>query len=270
MGIPVIKLNLAPPPTLWRLHHNLISWIVFAVGTMGLAISVLATIKAYQEADRAGQRTVAITEQARSAQHQQAMILNELREVNVEQELPRWRLAERILTEQAMPWSRITAELERALVQDVRIKSLQRIRSADQSVQLKVKGESRSIEAEADLVESLQKNFAFAHVILERVTEPNHLRGGLEFYYALDLNTEMPPYEALPLYGPEPGARRNPSNTAPAQQSAASPSRANPAPAQRPPAANQANQPSPGTAATSGRTLPAPRRRPNQTTESAP
>ena len=46
-----------------------------------------------------------------------------LRSVDVAKELPRWRLAERIYTERSLPWSRLTAELERSLVQDVRIKS---------------------------------------------------------------------------------------------------------------------------------------------------
>lgn len=208
MGIPAIKLNLAPPPTLWRLYHSRIAWITFALGTIGLGISVMATLKAYREADAAGQRTVAITQQARTAQQQQAMILNELRDVDVDREMPRWRLAERILMERALPWSRITAELERSLVQDVRIKSIQRTRGTDQSVQLKLRGESRTLDAETHFIESLKDNLAFAQVILEREAELTNSRGALEFDYTLQLSTEPPEYELLPRYGPEPGAAR--------------------------------------------------------------
>jgi len=203
MGVPVIKLNLAPHPTLWRLRHGAIAWIVFAIGTIGLGFSALATMKAYQEADRAGQRTVAITDQARSAQRQQAKLLDELREINVGQEMPRWRLAERILMERALPWSRITAELERSLVQDVRLKSIQRTRGTDQSVQIKLIGEARSYVAEAHFIESLKENHAFSQVILNREAEITNSRGALEFDYTLMLNTEPPPYVLLPKYGPE-------------------------------------------------------------------
>jgi hypothetical protein len=203
MGIPVIKLNLAPPPTLWRLHHGIIAWVVFFVGTFGLGFSVLATLRAYQEADRAGQKTVAFTEQARGAQREQAKVLSALREVNVDQEMPRWLLAERILMERALPWSRVTAELERSLVHNVRLKSIQRTRGTDQTVLLKLRGESRNQESEASFIESLHKNLAFAQVILERQAEITNRRGSLEFDYNLYLNTEPPPYELLPKYGPE-------------------------------------------------------------------
>jgi hypothetical protein len=214
MGIPAVKLNLAPPPTLWRLHHNVIAWLVFSLGAVGLGGAVFATVQAYREASKAGQRTVDITEQARSAQVQQGKIMDELRDVNVEQEMPRWRLAERILTERALPWSRITAELERSLVQDVRIKSIQRTRGSDQTVQLKLRGESRNLEAEVAFIESLHKNLAFAHVMLETEAEISSSRGGIEFNYTLQLNTEPPPYELLPKYGPE----RRPAGAATAAQ----------------------------------------------------
>ena len=202
MGIPVIKLNLAPPPTLWRLYHGVIAWIVFALGTIGLGVSVVATVNAYKEADRAGQKTVAITDQARTTQRQQARVLDELREIRVEHEMPRWTLAERILMERALPWSRITAELERSLVQDVRLKSVQRTRGTDQTVQLKLRGEAKSQRAEAVFIESLQENLAFAQVVLVSETEVTNSRGAIEFDYTLLLNTEPPPYELLPKYGP--------------------------------------------------------------------
>ena len=221
MGIPVIKLNLAPPPTLWRLRHGIISWIVFTIGAIGLGISIVATVNAYKEADMAGQKTVAITDQARNAQRQQAMVLDELREIRVDQEMPRWRLAERILMERALPWSRITAELERSLVQDVRLKNVQRTRGSDQTVQLKLKGEAKTQSAEAVFIESLQENLAFAQVVLVSETEITNSRGAIEFDYTLMLNTEPPPYELLPKYGPGSRAESRPTqqqaqNTRPA------------------------------------------------------
>jgi hypothetical protein len=230
MGIPAIKLNLAPPPTPWRLHHNAIAWAIFAVGAIGLGASIFATVRAYREADRAGQRTVDIAEQARSAQAQQSKIAGELREVNVEQEMPRWRLAERILTERALPWSRITAELERSLVQDVRIKSILRTRGSDQSVQLKLRGESKNLDAEVAFIESLHKNLAFAQVILETESEISNSRGGIEFNYVLQLSTEPPPYELLPMYGPE----RRAAGASAAQTSAQTPANRGGAAATRP------------------------------------
>jgi len=215
MGVPVIKLNLAPPPTLWRLYHGVIAWIVFSIGTIGLGVSILATVNAYKEADIAGQKTVAITDQARTAQRQQAKVLDELREIRVEHEMPRWTLAERILMERALPWSRISAELERSLVQDVRLKSIHRTRGTDQTVQLKLRGEAKSQSAEATFIESLQENLAFAQVVLVSETEVTNSRGAIEFDYTLLLNTEPPPYELLPKYGPGPRPR---AESAPTQQ----------------------------------------------------
>jgi hypothetical protein len=130
--------------------------------------------------------------------------MDELREIRVEQEMPRWRLAERILMERALPWSRITAELERSLVQDVRLKSIQRTRGTDQTVQLKLRGESKNPDSEAEFIVSLHKNLSFEQVILDRESETSGKRGStLEFDYTLLLNTEPPPYEPLPKYGPE-------------------------------------------------------------------
>jgi outer membrane biosynthesis protein TonB len=117
--------------------------------------------------------------------------------------MPRWRLAERILMERALPWSRVTAELERSLVQDVRLKSVQRTKGTDQTVQLKLRGESKNPEAEAEFIASLQKNLSFAQVILDREAEMTGRRSSLEFDYTLLLNTEPPPYETLPKFGPD-------------------------------------------------------------------
>jgi len=232
MGIPTIKLNLAPPPTMWRLHHAAISWAVLIIGAIGLGFSVLATVKAYKEAEQAGQMTVSIAEQAKMAQMQQNQILLELRDIQVDKEMPRWKLAERILLERALPWSRLTAELERSLVQDVRLKSIQRTRGNDQSVQLKLRGDARSEAAETNFIVSLQENLAFAHVFLERDSEVQNSRGMWEFDYTLQLSATPPTYELLPKYGPvrtPPGqgaaakAQTSPAAQAPAKTPSAAP-----------------------------------------------
>jgi hypothetical protein len=260
MGVPAIKLNLAPPPTLWRLHHGAVSWAVLAIGAIGFGLSFVATVRAYQEADRAGQMTVAITDRAKEAQTQQAKVMDDLREVNVDQEMPRWRLAERILMERALPWSRITAELERSLVQDVRIKSVQRTRGADQTVQLKLRGESRNPDAEAEFIVSLQQNLAFAHVILDREAEMSSKRGSLEFDYSLLLNTEPPPYEPLPKYGPErkPGWVEPAPEPPPPEPKQEKPV---PAPAPQPPPQQQVPEQQPFLPAPEPRERPRPARR---------
>jgi hypothetical protein len=214
--------------------------MVLVIGTVGLGLAFVATTKAYQEADRAGQMTVAITDRAKEAQRQQAKVMDELRDIKVEQEMPRWRLAERILMERALPWSRITAELERSLVQDVRLKSIQRTKGTDQTVQIKLRGESKTPDAEAEFIVSLQNNLSFAQVVLDRESEMTGRRSSLEFDYTLLLNTEPPPYELLPKYGPErkPGWVETPPEPPPESK----PEKKEPAPQ---PQAPQPQQPAP-------------------------
>ena len=67
---------------------------------------------------------------------EQTRVVDSLRQIDTAERLPRYRVAERIFLERALPWSRLTAEMERNLVQDVRLKSFQRIRSGDGSVTL--------------------------------------------------------------------------------------------------------------------------------------
>jgi hypothetical protein len=86
------------------------------------------------------------------------------------------------------------------MVADMRIKSLQRNRSADMKVQLKLKGEARSREAEADFVEALQKNPFFEQVILER--EGERQGGGVDFDFTLAVASNPPPYKPLPKFAP--------------------------------------------------------------------
>lgn len=196
MAIPVLKLNLVPEPSLWRQNHEALGW-----GALGLGALLLAGTSAYAgwkyvSASREAKRKVQITAEARKVAREQETLVARLKAVDVAAEMPRWRLAERILSERSLPWSRLTAELERSLVQDVRVKSIQRTRGADQGVQLALKGEARSREAEVKFIERLQGNGVFAQVLLER--EAERQGGGLDFEVKLPASATPRPYEPLP------------------------------------------------------------------------
>ena len=208
MAVPTLKLNLAPPSTLWRLNHALIGWAALVAGGAILAGSLGLTLRAYRQASQMGRLTVARTAQTRMTEDSQRQVLDELRSVDVAKELPRWRLAERIYTERSLPWSRLTAELERSMVPDVRLKALQRTRGSDMKVQVKIKGEARTRDAEAFFMESLQKNTFFEQVILER--EGERQGGGVDFEYTLAAFSVPPPYAPLPKYGPQPKVPKQP------------------------------------------------------------
>jgi hypothetical protein len=205
MAVPELKLNLAPPSNYWRLNHVLLGWAALALGFLVLAGSLGLTWVAYRRAAITGKLAGSLNSKTLATADAQARLLNELRNVDVAKELPRWRLAERIYTERSLPWSRLTAELERSLVQDARIKSIQRNRGSDMKVQIKLKGEARSREAEAAFVESLQKNPFFEQVILER--EGERQGGGVDFDYTLAVVSNPPPYKPLPRFTPQAKAR---------------------------------------------------------------
>jgi hypothetical protein len=202
MAVPQLKLDLAPPSTLWRQNHATIGWAALGAGALALIAAAGLTVRAWTLATRAGRRTAQANQEKGRTEDAEARVLQELRDIDVSRELPRWKLAERIFTERSLPWSRLTAELERSLVQDVRLKSLQRTRSSDMKVQVKVKGEARTREAEADFVESLLKNPFFDQVILER--EGERQGGGVDFEYTLTAQEVPPAYTPLPKYGPAP------------------------------------------------------------------
>jgi hypothetical protein len=226
MAVTVLKLDLAPPSNLWRTNHVTLGWAALALGALVLAGSIGFTWRAYRLAANNGRQAGAYTGKTRATADAQSRIMAELRSVDVAKELPRWRLAERIYTERSLPWSRLTSELERSLVQDVRIKSVQRNRSTDMKVQLKIKGEARTREAEADFVESLQKNPFFEQVILER--EGERQGGGVDFDYTLAVASNPPPYQPLPKVTPP---SRHPAPKPVLAKAPALPPRVAPAPA---------------------------------------
>lgn len=203
MALPILKLNLVPSPTPWRRHHELIGWLSLVAG-LAIAASVTTLIwQDYRKASQAGAQAVALTQKARDAARKEAAIISELAAVDVAKELPRWRLAERILTERSQPWSRIVSELERSLVQDVRLKSLHRVRaeSGPRAISLRLKGEAKNREAEAAFIESLKKNAFFVTPELER--EAERQGGGVDFELTLPLAADPPAYVPLPKFGPD-------------------------------------------------------------------
>ena len=208
MALPALRVDLAPPGSLWHQHHLPLGWAVLAAGALALALALGATVRAYGQAARAGRQEGLTLGRTRAAELERGKILEELRNVDVARELPRWHLAERILTERSLPWSRLTAELERSMVLDVRVKSLQRARGADRKVQIKVKGEALTRPAEAAFIESLQGNACFDQVILER--EGERQGGGVDFECTLAAREVPPPYTPLPRCGPQraPGQAR--------------------------------------------------------------
>jgi Tfp pilus assembly protein PilN len=205
MAASVLKLNLAPPSNAWRSNHQALGWAALALGALVLAGSLGLTVQAYRSAGKSGRQAGALDAQIQATTDAKARILADLRNIDVAAELPHWRLAERIFTERSLPWSRLTAELERSLVEDVRLTSIQRNRSADMKVQIKLKGEARTREAEAAFVESLAKNAFFEQVILEREGELQG--GGVKFDYTLAVASVPPAYVPLPKYGPPAKAR---------------------------------------------------------------
>jgi hypothetical protein len=254
MAIPVLKLNLAPEPSLWRQNHEALGWGAVGLGALLLLGTTSFAGWKYFQASREAKRTFMLATEARKVAREQGQLVAQLREVDVSAEMPRWKLAERILMERSLPWSRLTAELERSLVVDVRVKSLQRTRGTDQSVQLAIKGEARSREAEVRFIERLQANRTFAQVLLER--EAERQGGGLEFELKLPAAATPEPYTPLPEpdyssgVAPAPVAapRPAPAPRAAAPPPAADPVRRRPAEAPRPvdPDAGQEGPPQSG------------------------
>ncbi len=196
MPIPVLKLNLAPQPTIWKRNHEALGWSAIVVGALCL-IGALATwgFRANQTR-KAGAQAILISREAQAAARKQDKLVEQLKSVDVAKELPRWKLAERIFTERTLPWSRLTAELERSLVQDVRLKAIQKVRGSEQRVALKLKGEARSRDAEEKFVASLQKDDLFQQVILER--EAERTGGGVDFEIFLPVVLVPSPYQPFP------------------------------------------------------------------------
>lgn len=204
MAVPILSLNLAPRPNLWRQHHVVLGWTALGAGLV-MFLGVLGlTWRAYHQASRAGRETVNLTEEARRASLKEQQIQSSLQEMDAAREQSRWKLAERILMERALPWSRLTAELEQCMVPDMRLKAVQRTRSSGQQVVMKLKGEAHHREAEAAFVEALQGAPVFTQVVLER--EAERPGGGWEFELSLPTAAVPPPFR-LRVIKPRPPAQ---------------------------------------------------------------
>lgn len=193
MAVPILDLNLAPRPSLWRQRHTLIGWLALGLGIAVLVGAIGKTWLAYHQANKAGRAAVSITAEAKRAARQEQQIQASLQDMDATREQSRWKLAERILQERSLPWSRLTAELEQTMVPDMRLKGLQRSRSSSQQVVMKLKGEARTREAEAAFVEALRSTPVFAQVILERESE--RAGGGWDFELSLPTAAVPPPFK---------------------------------------------------------------------------
>ena len=170
MSLPRLELNLAPQPTLWRQRHLQLGWGILALGLTVLLLAAGLTAKAYWEARRAGHEAYMLNEEARKSAKREQQLLTQLAAFDVSKEMPRWRNAERILQERALPLSRLLSEVEQCMPDGVRIKGIQSTRGRDR-VQMKIKAEAKSREAEVAFIESLQRATVFTQVGLERESE---------------------------------------------------------------------------------------------------
>lgn len=193
MAIPILNLNLAPRPNLWRQRHGILGWTALGVGSLILVGAIGFTWRAYHQASRAGRDAVSLTEETKRAARQEQQIQTSLQDMDVTREQARWKLAERILQERSLPWSRLTSELEQCMVPDMRLVNLQRTRGNAQQVVMKLKGEARTRLAEAAFVEALRETPVFAQVVLERESE--RVGGGWDFELSLPTATVPPPFK---------------------------------------------------------------------------
>ena len=195
MAVQPIKLSLVPEPSIWRERHLAFGWAALALGAVVFFGVAGYTAWSYHRASQAGAAAVNADTQTRLAASEERQLLDRLQQIDVDQELPRWRLAERILSERAAPWSRLAAELEQCLVDGARIKDVERARGADQALLMKVKAEARTRESESGFIEQLRKDPVFTQVILER--EAQQPGGGWEFDLSLPVAPLPPPFAAL-------------------------------------------------------------------------
>ena len=193
MALPILGLNLAPHPTFWRHRHKPLGWAVLTLGSLFLLGALVFTWRAYHQAGRAGRDAVSLTEETHRVARRERNLQATLQDIDAAKEQSQWKLAEHILQERSLPWSRLTAELERCMVPDMRLRSIQRVRGTGQQVVMKLKGEARTVAAETAFVGKLRSAPVFDQVILER--EAERQGGGWDFELTLPVAAIPPPFQ---------------------------------------------------------------------------
>jgi Tfp pilus assembly protein PilN len=222
MPLQRLDLNLVPAPTAWERHHLRLGWGALAFGAAALVGALLVSGWTYWQARQEGRQAVMLTAEARRAAQEQERLKVQLADVDVGRELPRWRTAERVLQERALPWSRLLAELEMDLPDGVRLRSIQRVRGRE-GVTLKLKGEAKMLEAEEAFIDALRANPTYAALALERESERQG--SGLEFELTLTAAGVPKPFAVRPHPAVKAkGAAPAPMPLAPAPRAALAPS----------------------------------------------
>ena len=83
MAVPVLHLNLAPRPSLWRQRHRTLGWVALSVGAAFFLGSLGRTWQVYHQAGRAGREAVSLTEETRRAARSEAQIQSSLQPLAV-------------------------------------------------------------------------------------------------------------------------------------------------------------------------------------------
>lgn len=131
------------------------------------------------------------TQQIELSLSQMKEIQRQLSVFDIDRETPKWKLAEKLLQEKTIPWSRLLYELESALPDGVRVRNIQKTRGVDQQVVLKFQAESTTEESKVKFIQKLGSSPIFRELILER--ESQGPQGGWEFEMTLPVKNIIPP-----------------------------------------------------------------------------
>ncbi len=130
------------------------------------------------------------TEQIEMSVDRMKNIEKQLSIFNTELEIPRWKLAEKLLQEKTMPWSRLLYELEVSLPDGVRLSYIQKTRGIDQQIVLKLEAESETQEAKLEFIRRLGSSLIFKELILE--SENQSPEGSWVFEMTLPVKNIIP------------------------------------------------------------------------------
>ncbi|MFM8234115.1 MAG: PilN domain-containing protein [Holophagaceae bacterium] len=185
-----IEINFLNPTVWWnpkRIKWGRYVWLsgVALVFLVSLVVLFLL-IKIFYISYATSQNTQHIKE---SLSHMK-QVQSQLSQFDLERETPKWKLAEKLLQEKSIPWSRLLYELEVALPDGVRLRNIQKTRGADQQVVLKFQGESTTEEGKVKFIQQLGSSSIFKELILERENQGS--QGGWEFEMTLPVKNVLP------------------------------------------------------------------------------